>query len=102
MSATESTLIYSSILWQNGQQRSLTAPNEVDPYDPRFSIHSGVGRRIFIDGNGYCYQSGHKSRIDITTSTYNSMLEVQFTPNDTLDAITFRMRSRRKEPAVPD
>jgi hypothetical protein len=103
VSGTMTNLLYDSGVFANGQQRNLILNNEVDPYDKRVSIHSGaIGRRVFIDGNGNLYQSGHKTRIDIVTRAYNSKLSLYLTFNPTLHAISFRLRSRRKELAVPD
>lgn len=104
VAGTDTHLVWDSRTWYNGQQRNLIKDGEVDPYDPsRFSIHSGaLGRRVFIDGNANLYQSGHKTRLDIITGAYNVKLSTFLTFNPTLNAVSFRLRSRRKEPAVPD
>lgn len=89
------SLVNDSGTWLNGQQRRLTIDGQSDPYNKNLTINSGVKRSLFIDGRGSAFHSGHKSRIDILTNSFNVRLNIGITFNSSIDHITFRLRSRR-------
>ena len=88
-------VLYTSTAWNNGKERKLYGYEEKDPYDSKVMLSGDSGRRLFINGKGTAFLSDHKARIYIEVPSYNTMMQLTYTHNETLEYLSLRMRRLR-------
>ena len=84
----------SDTTWANGNAREFT---QKDPDDPTLEMRAGEGRLLNIDGQGNGLQSGARGRQYLYKNNYNGLIELQYTPNSTIDNLSLAVRSRHNE-----
>jgi hypothetical protein len=68
-----------------GRRRILRNHFERDPNDNKLAVAAGQNRRFEIRGDGKALLSGSRARIYIFENNYNSVMELKFIPNSSLD-----------------
>jgi hypothetical protein len=87
----------SSGKWDNGRRRILRGHGERDPDDDKLAVAAGENRRFEIRGDGKALLSGNRARIYIYENNYDSVMELKFIPNPSLDDLSLKLRSRHNE-----
>ena len=87
----------SSGKWDNGRRRVLKRHMEKDPDDNRLAVAAGENRRFEILGDGKALLSGNRARIYIFENNYDSVMELKFIPDSSLDDLSLKLRSRHQE-----
>jgi hypothetical protein len=83
--------------WDNGRKRTITGHEEKDPDDNTLMVAAGNNRKFEILGDGKALLSGARARIYILENNYDSVMELKFIPDSSLDDLSLKLRSRHQE-----